>query len=751
MNRTTTNTIPADRQGRTRVGNKYDIPGDGFIRLAPKTHDISLAGEHIPDIARLAADLQTAVNAGWSRRHEIRYSKVHVLLLKWEDDDLGVETELEDLRHVFSDLFNYGVDVFHIPSEKPDKALKRRVFDFLEHDGEETLLILYYAGHARTSFQANEAPMWIANRQLNSPSLPSGGIQSMFEEADAHVLLLYDCCNSAATAASSSNQRHKGVTEVIAACGYETIAPEVGEHSFSNALAEVLAAASKGKPFSVAELHTKILTRLKCWTPSFVKDDKGKRKEDQAGRLLFERQPRRTPIYSIICETEPRRSIILAPLSLGAKEGEASSSTTAHRTASSSSDPAGPSSPGFLFGSDRHAKKRKRPIDEVIQYPQVLLAIRLDKHELDMEAWKECLLRQLPPEAKDVKIEGIFGSFSTLLLLRVPLEIWDLLPENRAYSFVGYVTTPNMVNEESKRAESVEPIEPNMFEFSQGSSSGKPWGNIPFRPQSRETTPTFALRFTSMSPRDVVISPPLSPQSSSNSSASSTRSLSPVPEAEESEDDNLGISKKSMDFNFTIEEIKDSDIDKLGHHETVWPSSYSDAEESEAITSRGHSPFPSQHFGSKLKSFDIADEEDDSDDEEVEDFARQEFFLKARAAARRAKRASATSGVSKRTLSESIGSDSDIEDMEPGSFLEANQPGSSARRLRRKMGGRTSLVFDDPPERIDEIDEPDSEEGIVDMEDVDFEGGAASDKSKGWGDELPFYMQEDDSLEVEDP
>ena len=85
-----------------------------------------------------------------------------MLLLRWEDDDLGVETELNDLHHVFTDLFHYGVVTYEIPSDKPDKALKRRVFDFLEHDGLETLLLLYYAGHARTSTQINEAPVWAA-------------------------------------------------------------------------------------------------------------------------------------------------------------------------------------------------------------------------------------------------------------------------------------------------------------------------------------------------------------------------------------------------------------------------------------------------------------------------------------------------------------------------------------------------------------------------------------------------------------
>jgi hypothetical protein len=95
------------------------------------------------------------------------------------------------------------------------------------------------------------------------------------------------------------------------------------------------------------------------------------------------------------------------------------------------------------FGGDDPTKKRKRPADEEIEYPQVLLAIRLDKHELDLEAWKECLLRQLPTEAKDIKIEGIYSSFSTLLLLRLPVAVWDLLPANLAYSFIGFVTSEN--------------------------------------------------------------------------------------------------------------------------------------------------------------------------------------------------------------------------------------------------------------------------------------------------------------------
>jgi hypothetical protein len=53
-------------------------------------------------------------------------------------------------------------------------------------------------------------------------------------------------------------------------------------------------------------------------------------------------------------------------------------------------------------------------------------------------------LREAPPEARDlIKIEGFWGSFSSLLLVRMPIHVWDLLPESPAVSFVGFTTTDN--------------------------------------------------------------------------------------------------------------------------------------------------------------------------------------------------------------------------------------------------------------------------------------------------------------------
>jgi hypothetical protein len=133
---------------------------NGFIQL--NTHDVSLVEEHIPSIEKFADDLQTAINAAWPTRRRSRYDEVHVLLLSWEDDNLGVEEEIRRLGHVFLHLYQFNVQEFQIPRKTPGKATVKRISEFLENDGTSSLFIVYYAGHSRVGSQPNEAPIWQA-------------------------------------------------------------------------------------------------------------------------------------------------------------------------------------------------------------------------------------------------------------------------------------------------------------------------------------------------------------------------------------------------------------------------------------------------------------------------------------------------------------------------------------------------------------------------------------------------------------
>ena len=85
-----------------------------------------------------------------------------MLLLSWLTDDLGVTAEVQRLQHVFQDMYQFQVETYQIPDEKPDRALKGRILEFLVNDQEDTLLILYYAGHARRGPQSNEGPLWFS-------------------------------------------------------------------------------------------------------------------------------------------------------------------------------------------------------------------------------------------------------------------------------------------------------------------------------------------------------------------------------------------------------------------------------------------------------------------------------------------------------------------------------------------------------------------------------------------------------------
>lgn len=94
------------------------------------------------------------------------------------------------------------------------------------------------------------------------------------------MLLLLDCCQPLGGGGSVRRATGK---QVLAACGFGCDAPGVGEDSFSQALNEELLKAAT-KPFSVSELHHRILNNLR----SVVPDHYGERRETPVLSILGE-------------------------------------------------------------------------------------------------------------------------------------------------------------------------------------------------------------------------------------------------------------------------------------------------------------------------------------------------------------------------------------------------------------------------------------------------------------------------------
>ncbi|KAG9234223.1 hypothetical protein BJ875DRAFT_376891 [Amylocarpus encephaloides] len=233
-----------------------------------------------------------------------------------------------------------------------------------------------------------------------------------------------------------------------------------------------------------------------------------------------------------------------------------------------------------------------------------------------------------------------------------------------------------------------------------------------------------APRADDLSPRSSSSSPALS--SSAPGSPPRSMSSSPAPPIIDTPQPRRII--RIAEGNFTIDEFQDSDYEGFdsGQDSVIRPHEYEDAESDRAPSVMG---MPRNELDPSICSGlqSLHCEGGDILEEELE----REAWLKRFKAERRRKRRSSGS-VQKRTLSQSIGSDTDDEDIQPVTFEGA----TSARRLRRKVGDRGSLIFDDPPPRIDELEEPESCEELVEVRESDNEGQGLR--------ELPYYVQDMD-------
>jgi hypothetical protein len=95
------------------------------------------------------------------------YDNVRVLMIRWEHDDLGVISEVDDLQKQFEKM-EFGVEHLIIPGETTahnytaSKALRSglEAFHTGENKSKNDLLIIYYAGHG--VLKADNMSYWAA-------------------------------------------------------------------------------------------------------------------------------------------------------------------------------------------------------------------------------------------------------------------------------------------------------------------------------------------------------------------------------------------------------------------------------------------------------------------------------------------------------------------------------------------------------------------------------------------------------------
>jgi hypothetical protein len=245
--------------------------------------------------------------------------------------------------------------------------------------------------------------------------------------------------------------------ETIAACGFEGRAPPPGEHSFTTSLIEVLEDWRDTPSFSITMLHSEVLRVLMR-----------RRKEKCTNGQKLEW--RSTPVH-INNYTHPRTiGIELCKRSL--IDTEACPSNRSGQEIDNLLHP-----PGCLTSAtyldlmslscdaleerlqNGHVKEDEQSSPSLsgdfsveanvtLKLPHMLVSIALDQDQPlpNAEACRRWLCA-FPGLAKHVKVEGVFDSYSTVLILSIPVVIWNMMPNDPACQPITYVTSRNLVRD----------------------------------------------------------------------------------------------------------------------------------------------------------------------------------------------------------------------------------------------------------------------------------------------------------------
>jgi hypothetical protein len=227
--------------------------------------------------------------------------------------------------------------------------------------------------------------------------------------------------------------------ETLVACGFETQAPPPGENSFTHSLIEVLEEWQNVPSFSITMLHSEVLRVLMQ-----------RRKEKFTNGMKLEW--RSTPVH-ISNSTDPKapsielcRRGLLCPTDLPSNSSISFDGTALSPTGAASSttyedlmdlchdefdqqlETNGGTTATQIPNSWLEENDTVPAATSTLKVPHMLVSIALDQDE-SLPNGEACRrwLSAFPGLAKHVKVEAVFDSYSTVLIMSIPVVIWNRL------------------------------------------------------------------------------------------------------------------------------------------------------------------------------------------------------------------------------------------------------------------------------------------------------------------------------------
>ncbi|KAI0394684.1 hypothetical protein F5Y17DRAFT_244789 [Xylariaceae sp. FL0594] len=195
-----------------------------------------------------ARHLQDAAMLIGEQGQRLRYRKVSVLLLRWEDD-AATELDLVALEQVLRERYGYSTERWNIPTiSNPYLRLGIRMASFLEQAGPDHLLVIHYAGY---SFNGPDKQLyWASNAKEDAPKLRWSGFRCLIEETPSDVLLLLDC----GVVKEEIERGSSSTKQVIAAGTVDHYVRESGARSFTANLTEAFLQLDNNRLFTTEQL-----------------------------------------------------------------------------------------------------------------------------------------------------------------------------------------------------------------------------------------------------------------------------------------------------------------------------------------------------------------------------------------------------------------------------------------------------------------------------------------------------------------
>jgi hypothetical protein len=81
-----------------------------------------------------------------------------------------------------------------------------------------------------------------------------------------------------------------------------------------------------------------------------------------------------------------------------------------------------------------------------LKVPHMLISVELDQDQ-DLSTNEACYrwISSFPGLANQVKVDGVYQGYSTVLILSIPILIWNMLPDHPACRPIAYFTSKNLL------------------------------------------------------------------------------------------------------------------------------------------------------------------------------------------------------------------------------------------------------------------------------------------------------------------